>query len=468
MKILVKNRIFISDAPPNIVKGLKQLLSLENPMYYTLLRMGNKRALYNIKQYFKYYVEYAGNIVVGRGVLFSLLGMLDRHQIRYTLGIETVSAPLSKPFRTETLAYRDYQVGVIEVIHAVKNGVIQLSTGWGKTIAAMKLIEETQQKTLIIVPRNSIMWQFAKDLKKFYDYDCGVIQGSQFEVKEITVASINTLIKRDIEKIKDKFGMLIVDEAHTMITDKRLKAIQSFNPDRLYGMTATPDRTDMQGKAIKFTFGPIIVQKELPQKAPQVMVQECLSRIPVTQYSEMIEIQTQDDIRNKMIIDQILEQVRLGKKVLVLCKRIAHYELLEDQIYNKCRVYKISSAENKEELQERLDLFRKGKKPFDVILGTYSMLAVGVDIPSLDTLIFAGDIKSSVLTTQSIGRILRIFDGKQDPVIIDIDDKGNKILHRQFLERYKMYKEKGWKITKYGDQSDFKIQGFFNQEPRQE
>jgi superfamily II DNA or RNA helicase len=87
-----------------------------------------------------------------------------------------------------------------------------------------------------------------------------------------------------------------------------------------------------------------------------------------------------------------------------------------------------------------------GEYEFKAIFGTTSLLAVGFDLPALDTLIITGDIKSSVLTTQSAGRILRLFAGKPTPKILDLWDNKNQIFSRQFYERKKVYESKKWLI----------------------
>jgi superfamily II DNA or RNA helicase len=113
------------------------------------------------------------------------------------------------------------------------------------------------------------------------------------------------------------------------------------------------------------------------------------------------------------------------------------------------QAYRIKSQLKVDEQKRQDDLlarFREGGKDFDVILGTFGLLSTGINIPALDTIIFAGDLKSSVLCVQSVGRILRLFEGKQYPKIIDIDDCKSGILHNQARLRKKFYKDNEWEI----------------------
>ena len=90
---------------------------------------------------------------------------------------------------------------------------------------------------------------------------------------------------------------------------------------------------------------------------------------------------------------------------------------------------------------------RDGSLPFDCVVGTFSLLSAGTDFPSLDTLVFAGDVKSDILQEQSIGRVRRLFEGKKEPLIIDVQDSGNYVLARQAGERNKFYNAQGWAVT---------------------
>ena len=90
-----------------------------------------------------------------------------------------------------------------------------------------------------------------------------------------------------------------------------------------------------------------------------------------------------------------------------------------------------------------------------LILATYQMAAVGLDIPSLNTIIFASP-RSEV--TQAFGRILRKIDAKLPPKGYDIIDNSIQVYKRQFTSRRRIYKRNKYKfnmhkIFDYGDTS---------------
>ena len=446
MKITIGGNITIEDFTPEEERVITKGLSLVNPTYAVMKRQGNIRALYALSEFIKYYKKSGNSLIVGRGVL----PRLYRHfkSSINEVNINLLSVKTSDLTINKQIELRDYQIGVPEKILQHDEGIIKLSTGFGKSVVALKLVEKTFLKTLIVVPGLNLLTQFKQDIKAFLGYDCGVINGPRCDIKDITVATIQTLKKRDLSPLRYEFGMVIFDECHTTISDQGMRVVSSFNSKRLYGMTATPDRSDGQGEAIKFTFGDIIIDKELPQCKPSVTIVRCTEKYFGDTYANIVELQSENEARNDMIVDLIRRELLEGRKILVLTKRTKHYETIHRAI-SRCNAYsiksKLSAAEAKTQ-NELLEKLRTGSSDFNVILGTFSLLSTGINIPALDTIVLAGDLKSSVLTTQSVGRILRLFEGKKQPKIIDIDDFGCGILHNQARLRKNFYKSNGWEI----------------------
>lgn len=443
MRLKIKNNIIIEDATYLEKREIATHLSIVNPVYNVMKRQGNIRALYALQQYIKYYKVDDNNMIVGRGVINYLLKNFSVDNIDTNFSTNTVIQPIKKK-----VVLRKYQEGIIEKILEHQQGIIKLSTGYGKSMIALKLIEETQLKTLIVVPRLNLLKQYQSDIKGLYGEQCGIINGQKFDVKDITVATIQTLKLRSLKEIQSEFGMIIWDECHTFLSDKGIKVVQSFNPLRMYGMSATPDRSDGQGEALKFYFGDIIVEDSLPQAKPVVNIHKYQGTYFADTYSGIIDLQSQDENRNKLIADIINKEIYEGRKIIVLTKRVDHYQQLAELITSSKTFSIRATLPTKEanEQQRLLEQLREGSGDFDAILGTFSLLSTGINIPALDTIVFAGDIKSTVLTTQSIGRILRLFEGKKTPKIIDIDDCKSGILANQARLRRKFYKENEWEI----------------------
>ena len=80
-----------------------------------------------------------------------------------------------------------------------------------------------------------------------------------------------------------------------------------------------------------------------------------------------------------------------------------------------------------------------------ILLGTYSMSSEGMDIPELNSVVFASP-KSDII--QSIGRILR-KQHPETPVAWDIVDDGIQIFKNQYKKRQSYYKKMKYNITNF-------------------
>lgn len=421
-----------------------------NPTYKKMHQMGNFRALHSVDQFIKYYKKpFPDTIVCGRGAIEWIEPWIRSQKEVYQIERDVADVSLETPLKSK-IELREYQEKPFNEI-TENMGVVKLGTGFGKSIITLKLIEKLQQKTLIIVPRGHLLKQYVKDIETLFpDANIGTIQGAKKSIGDITIATIQTLSnmhkRGELAKLSRSFGCCIVDECHQFITEKRLEVIHSLSPKYLYGMTATPERSDEQDDAIFFTFGKILIDYELPQEKPDVKIFFSNVVIPPKDYHMVIEDQVENEDRNAYIAEIIEKQVKTGRRMLILTKRIVHAQNIMKMLSFKKGVYEIHSGMKDEERDELFHTFRDNTREYKVIFGTYSLLGTGSDIPSLDTLMLAGDLKSKVLQKQSVGRVLRLFDDKKAPRVIDIADHLNPFLKRQHHARVELYKENGWDI----------------------
>lgn len=447
MKITVSNKLYIEGASPTVIRTLKKGLEIPNPAFQVMLRKFGRRVYHMkaIKQKYCYYEHDEVNdiFICGRGNLMRIHRYLRNNGIKHELVRDFVSSYLREPifFNGEL---RDYQGGVTnEIIGNGSYGVIRLDTAWGKTVLACDLIPKLKKKTLIIVPRKMILDQFIESIKQFLNYDAGIIQGKIFNIKDITVASSDTLRNRDLSEIKNNWGLVLVDECHQFITEKRTQVVQSFNPKYLYGLTGTLDRDDGQKDAIGYLFGPKLIDGKLRQIKPTVFRVKTNVVITGVDYAEMVSDMIENESRNNLIKKIIEKEINENRKVLVLTKRKKHNEILNSILGKNILVISLDSNTKK---KEELLMQARDTDDFDVILGTYSLLGTGINIESLSSIVLAGDLKSRLLTTQSAGRGLRKLLNKPDVHIWDLVDNLHGIFKRQAYNRGGVYREKGWEV----------------------
>lgn len=423
------------------------MLTLTNPLWHKLQRMGRTRALFTVPQYFKYYTEdkISGDLTIPRGLLKRVSLFLK--DVQY---LDKRSE--GEKIRVESkIKLRDYQIGDVEQILQYENGIIKLGTGYGKTFSALSIIAALKRTTLIIVPRLDLLSQFKRAIEdSFENCHIGSISGGKIIPGDIVLTTIQSLQRYPRERfdsdISNAFGCVIFDEASSGAAKKTRAVIERLNPKWLFGLSATPDREDGQGQAIQFLFGPIIIDKELPQKKPSIEIRYWNGHIDASfNYAEIVDSQVKSEERNQFIVEIAKEQITRGRKTIILTKRIAHFKsLIEMLLREQVNCLGLESSTKKSNREKIMKSLQSGELKPDVICGTFSLLSTGVDIAFLDTLIIAGDLRSGILTQQSAGRCTRILQGKCDPLIIDVADRTQGILFNQHKQRVKKYRELGW------------------------
>ena len=88
--------------------------------------------------------------------------------------------------------------------------------------------------------------------------------------------------------------------------------------------------------------------------------------------------------------------------------------------------------------EQAIDDLRSGKKHY--LFATYRLAKEGLDIPRLNRLYMATPEKDSAIIIQSIGRIKRKFEGKNQPIVYDFVDN-TKMFYGLFKKRLKIYKQ---------------------------
>lgn len=450
--LTIGGEIPLEGLPPKDEAKIKKALEIEDQSYYQAIKR-NPRARYALSPEVRYWRQRTdGVLVVPRGVYERLKTYFKNSGLDYREVDQRSEDKMAGDSWTANLTLRPYQVGVPEEATWHTQGVLELDTGFGKTIIGLAIASLLRQRTLVVVPTVDLLTQWLNTAKHvFPNLDIGTIQGKNtYGCEDITIATIQSLGKalREDPHLGSAFGLVFGDEAHLMVSKARQQVFASLYAKYRYGLTATARRTDGQGGAIEFIFGPVIVSRKMERATPTVFVKTYTGHITMGEYADIIEEQVEDERRNAFIARIIEEEVKENRRVLVLTKRIKHYELIKKSLLTDAPIYLLESKSKKADradiLQSVKDLKGDGAC---VLLGTFGLLATGVDVPNLDTLVFAGDLKSDVLLEQSGGRILRLFAGKQSPKIIDVADEGNFILKRQARLREGVYKANGWKVN---------------------
>ncbi|OSM02041.1 DEAD/DEAH box helicase [Magnetofaba australis] len=160
------------------------------------------------------------------------------------------------------------------------NGVVVMPTGSGKSLVARMAIERVKRDAIVLAPTIDLLHQWSEQMGAAFDMPIGVIGGGEFDIQPLTVCTYDSAAIH-MERIGDRFGLLICDECHHLPTPtNRLAAVMSIAPFRL-GLTATPERTDGGEEAIYELLGPLCHRVEIAHLEGEYLAPYDLEKIPV-------------------------------------------------------------------------------------------------------------------------------------------------------------------------------------------
>ena len=353
------------------------------------------------------------------------------------------------------VTFRDGQKEAIDEIYKslleLHGGIVELHTGFGKTLVSLCLAAKLGVKTLVICHKEDLLHQWADSCKKFFNFDAGWIQGDRLDCDSpVVVATVQTLHSRKDSFPKDffsQFGLTIFDEGHRF-SCATFTAVACMLPSRYkLGMSATFRRNDGLEDAWKHFIGDIIYRNKKKAMGgvyyqpitPNYGLVDAKFKMRGSgkmNHSRFITEITKLHERNLRLAATVDSLVNSGRKVLVLSDRVEHLQELQRLIKTPSGMY-VGSVDGKKVAAETL----KENAKCRVILGTSGKIAEGSDIPDLDTLVICTP-KTDV--EQLVGRITREHPDKQEPYIVDpvIDTGYNRALARK---RENFYHKLGFK-----------------------
>ncbi|KXB64646.1 helicase protein [Leptotrichia wadei] len=343
-------------------------------------------------------------------------------------------------------------------INGNKKGLVISATGTGKTyLAAMdikqffeinsntenKLFKITDKKSktsnikfLFIAHREELLENAINVFSKVLKIDkneFGRIYGGLKEIdKSIIFASIQSLRNCYNEFKPSFFDYIIVDEFHHSMSDSYLKTLSYFNPKFLLGLTATPKRMD--GKDILSLCDYNVVdeigikealEEDLIVPFHYFGVNDYMinyDNIPYKngKYNEKILLQNLLlNTRTDYIVEKINKFGFDGDKLsaIAFCQNIEHAFFMKEEFTNKG--YKSAVITANTSSNDRVKILEKFKNKKIEILCVVDILNEGIDIPTINLLLFLRPTMSSTIFIQQIGRGLRKAKNKDFVTIID-------------------------------------------------
>ena len=375
---------------------------------------------------------------------------------------DNVAWPKKHPAEGQPIILRDYQVEIINKFLENTQCLQEIATGAGKTLITAVLSHKCEDygRTIVIVPNKDLVVQTEKDYKNL-GLDVGVLYGDRKEYDKThticTWQSLSILEKKSknyeadfpIEQFLDNVACVMVDEVHKAKADvlrNLLSGVFANVPIR-WGLTGTIPKEEYDAVGCTCSLGPVVGKmssKELQDMGVLAdldisILQLQDGMIQFGNYAQELKWLVTDEKRLKEI-SEIIKGVAVNGNTLVLIDRIATGERLEE--LNPDWVFVSGSMKQADRQENYDDVSQMDNK---VIVATYGVAAVGINIPRIFNLVMLEPGKSFVRVIQSIGRGIRKASDKDYVNVLDITSN-LKYSKRHLTKRKVFYKEQGFRF----------------------
>ena len=458
----------MTDAPPQIrvtmdhhlrVTGLPEVqgdaivraLTLPNPKWLENQRMGrwNGRTEKELRFFEK---KEDGPLLLPRGFARTLLVGLKRQGLAYDFVDNRRELPeIDFPF-LGTL--RDFQETAVAAMLEKEFGTLNAPTGAGKTVMALALIARRKQPALIVVHTRELALQWVERIGEFLgipEREVGFIGGGRKKISEtINVALVQSLLKCK-EELEPKIGHIIVDECHRTPSKTFTEAVSAFSARYSLGLSATLFRRDNLADLIFWYLGDahhhvdkrhLLIQGDILKVDVTFRKTEFRPHAdPVKHYSKMMKELVTDDLRNRMIAQDVKDahDADPGAVMLVLSDRKEHCRTISSLLKFRHHVPVTLLTGDLSILQRRTAMEALTSGEAKVLVATGQLVGEGFDFKALSTLFLATPIRFSGRVLQYLGRILRPAPGKEKARVVDYVDLHVDVLVKAARERQQVY-----------------------------
>ena len=440
MKIYVSSYIAIEDSTTEILSWIIDNLTLENPQFYKLEKMGKYTG--NTPQEIKLYQCGRRTVLVPFGCIADLWKL---HPVLadWVININ----PIQKINYNSKINLYDYQERAVQAAVRKKNGILIMPCGGGKTQSGLEIIARVGGKALWLTHTQDLLNQSKKRAESVLEIDgtFGTITAGKADVgTHITFATVQTLSRMDLSQYRNEFDVIVVDEcqhaaAGAETVTQFYKVLSELTARYKIGLTATPKRADGLEKSMFAILGDVIHEvsrEEVKHTTCPIVVKPIYTHFAVDfdeitdddgnmNYNQLVEMVITDTKRMKFVADKLNEYVRNGA-MIVLANRVAYLQELARMINSDKVVCLSGMGQSKKAKEERKQILEKlNNNELDCVFATYQLLKEGIDVPNLRYIALATPEKDETTVIQSVGRVGRKADGKTHGTVLDfVDDVG--------------------------------------------
>jgi superfamily II DNA or RNA helicase len=342
------------------------------------------------------------------------------------------------------------------------SGIFNLNPGRGKTVHALKRIEELGHPALIVVTTTSLAEQWIARIKDpninlTFPGKIGFIGDGKFDWRHgICIAMIQSLANKVkngeiTEEFKNWFGSAYFDEGHHLGA-----RVFSTTADVCYGrricLTATPDRVDGLECILKYHMGDIIYSDLTWEQTPKIEFNRIYAEIKTNKKMPVPTIMTKiaEDVEsNEEKLRRLKVDVARGRKIIAVSNRLEQLNWFHSQLPGSVLITADTDKKDREKLMRGAQV--------SLVIAKLGVEAIDVDI--LDCLhllnIMGADKTSRAGKTvylgnnflQLVGRIMRIVQNKPEPEVVIHDNIEVEVAHSLAIQLRRFLNQNGFEYT---------------------
>ena len=460
---------------PRLQNQIRSLAAFDNPVFYK-----NKKLGYS--NYYNFSSVYLGKDVDGyiripRGLLETLTASCEDASIPYEISDQReMGRPIRVSFNGDLRLQQDLAA---QSLLSHDNGVLSAATAFGKTVVCSYLIAQRKVNTLILLQSKDLQQQWIEELEKFLTIDeepptyttktgrvkrregvIGMISSTKKAPTGIVdVALVGSVYSKGrFNDLINSYGMVIMDECHHAASATSVSVLEKVNARYVYGVSATPKRTDDLERVIFMLLGPVRHSFTAKERAIQQGIGHYVypryTRIVSTEDSRQdingaFELISGNEVRNAQIINDVRACVGKRRTPVILTRRKDQAKLLYDRLCNDADNVFLLYGDNSDK-ENLANIHQMKNIPMDeslILIATGQKIGEGFDFPRLDTLMLAAPVSSPERLEQYAGRLNRDYSGKEDVIIYDYIDSHIPVFDNMYSKRLRTYKRIGFQVV---------------------
>jgi len=391
---------------------------------------------------------------------------------------------------------RDYQIDAAIPIIKYRRSISEIATSAGKTLIMFMIFgylidRKKAGKMLIVVPNTNLVLQTFEDFEKYNNgklkYRLQMIHGGTDKAKqdlELIIGTYQSLVKRDREWFEGVDAVCVDEAHHTQASSIKKILINCYQSKYAYGLSGTMMQDgSTEALTIQAYLGPQVnnisanfliknkhataifvkqVKLSYLETEGREKLEQLRARKNEIEGSKMLELEKRLVVENRarflFVCDFI---IRSSKNSLVLFQNVKDqygkriYDYIRENTADK-EVFYVDGGTGIDLREDYISRMENGENK--ILIASFGTFSTGISINNIHNVYFVESYKSERIIRQSIGRGMRLFEGKDRVNIIDfVDDfslspSSKNYLLRHGEERLKIYTQQGFPFKKYSIQ----------------